>query len=109
MSQPQLDSPRLRSSLANDEVLRELVELFVEEMPGRAARLHECFAAADWDGLRRAAHQMKGSSGSYGFDQLTPYAADLEMRLNQRAGTEEVADALEALLTQCGRVTAAAF
>ncbi len=55
------------------------------------------------------AHQMKGSVGSYGFDQLTPYATDLEARLNKCAGVDEVADSLESLLAQCGRVTAAPF
>jgi histidine phosphotransfer protein HptB len=109
MSQPQLDSPLLHSSLANDAVLSEMVELFVEEMPDRVARLQKHFEAADWDGLRRAAHQMKGAAGSYGFDQLTPYAADLEAQLSQRAEVEEVARALATLVTQCGHVTAAAL
>ena len=107
MSQPQLESPYLHSSLASDAVLSEMVELFVEEMPSRSGRLRELFEAADWDGLRRAAHQMKGSAGSYGFNQLTPFAADLELQVDHRVGVDVIRQALETLLAQCQRVTAA--
>jgi len=53
----------------------ELVEMFVDEMPERIALLGEALASGDRESLERTAHQMKGSAGSYGFDQLTPYAA----------------------------------
>jgi histidine phosphotransfer protein HptB len=105
MSQSQLDAPPLHSSLASDPLLRDLVQLFVEEMPERIARFRGYFDSNDWDGLRRAAHHMKGSAGSYGFDALTPYSAQLEAALIRRAPGDEIAAALEMFLSHCARTT----
>src|SRR5205823_3828760 len=82
-----------------------LVTLFVEEMPERMTRFREYFHSGDWDGLRRAAHQMKGSAGSYGFEQLSPYAAELEAAAAKRTPLDEIAAALEAFLSHCARTT----
>src|SRR5438477_9328627 len=104
MLKEQETSP-MYSSLATDPMFREMVELFVEEMPGRMARFRECFNARDWDALRRSAHQMKGSAGSYGFDQFTPFAAHLEGVLSRRPTVDEIAESLEALLAGCAAVS----
>ncbi len=105
MPQTQLDASPLYSSLSGDPMLTELVQLFVEEMPKRIARFRGYFDSNDWDGLRRAARQMKGLAASYGFDQLTPYSAELEATLIRRAPPEEIAEALEMFLSQCTRTT----
>ena len=62
----------LYSSLGADPDLAELVAMFVDEIAGRVGRMRDCLDAGDTDGLRRAAHQLKGAAGSYGFFQLTP-------------------------------------
>ncbi len=100
------DAAPFYSSLAADPILGEMVALFVDEMPARTACLKARFDAQDWDGLKRAAHQMKGAVGSYGFDQLTLYSAALEDAVVRRAPPEEIARALDELVRQCGRVTA---
>jgi HPt (histidine-containing phosphotransfer) domain-containing protein len=102
-AETQLEAPPLYSSLAGDPRLTELIQLFVEEMPERTARFREYFDSNDWDGLRRAARQMTGSADSYGFDQLTPYSAELEATLIRRAPEGEIAAALEIFLSQCAR------
>ncbi len=94
------------SDLAADPLLRPMVELFVHEMPARTAILRVNFETGNWDALRRAAHQMKGAAGSYGFDQLTPPSARLEEAATRVEPAEVIAQALEALLAQCNRVTA---
>jgi HPt (histidine-containing phosphotransfer) domain-containing protein len=66
------------STLGTDPDLHELVEEYVNEMPDRMAALGAAFKSGDLELLRRNAHQMKGAAGSYGFGQVTPYAAALD-------------------------------
>lgn len=96
----------LYSSLAEDEVLRDLVQLFVEEMPVRAKSLEACLNALDWNGLRRAAHQLKGSAGSYGFAPLSITAARVEQAIDGGQPEEEIRRTTRELLDLIGRVRA---
>ena len=107
MPRPQTQWNPLCSPLAVDPALCELVEMFVEEMPQRIARLRQSFDAHDWHALRMGLRHLSGAASSHGFDQLVPSAADVETRLTRRAPTPEVGQALEGLLAQCERVTAA--
>lgn len=99
-------SAYLYSSLAEDEILRDLVQLFVEEMPQRAESLAACLQALEWDSLRRAAHQLKGSAGSYGFTPLSVAAARVEQAIVEELPEEEIRRSAEELIAMCGRVRA---
>lgn len=107
MSPIRSPQPAIHSSLAADPVLCEMVEQFVAEMPNRIAWLERQFDEGDWEGLKRAAHQMKGAAGSYGFDRLTPYALRLETLIADGATKREIAAATGELAAQCRCVTAA--
>ena len=47
-------------SLAADPDLGEIVDMFVEEMPGRVASLLDRFNRRDWDGLRQSRPSTQG-------------------------------------------------
>lgn len=94
------------STLAADRALADLVELFVDELPDRVARLQRLYDADDRRELERAAHQLKGAAGSYGFDPLTPAAARLEHAVSEDRACEELAAALDELISLCQRVRA---
>ncbi len=94
----------LYSSLADDEVLQDLVQLFVEEMPRRVEMLTGCLEALQWDELRRAAHQLKGAAGSYGFAPLSVAASFVEQAIVDRQPEEEIRRLTEALIDLCTRV-----
>ena len=66
----QTENP-IYSSFGSDPDYCQLVVFFVEELPHIAADLSEKAEASDWEGLRRAAHQLKGAGGSYGFAPLS--------------------------------------
>lgn len=102
MLQTQL--PAVYSDLAADPDLVELVEMFVEEMPERVSRLVMTWEARDLAGLTRLAHQLKGSAGSYGFHDITPYAHQLEANLRAGASEEEIARDLQTLIGICQQV-----
>lgn len=98
----------LYSRLGTDPDLGELVDMFVEEMPGRVAALLEQFQAGNLDGLRQSAHQMKGAAGSYGFDALSPAAGRLESSLRDEEPLEQVRVVMQELIDLCNRVRAGA-
>lgn len=106
MQQTQTDSPFIHSSLAADPDLGELAELFVEEMPDRTRTLLEQAEERDWSRLARTAHQLKGAAGSYGFDQITPYAKDLELAAREGTDEQQILGALNDLIEICNRARA---
>ena len=96
----------LYSTLAEDPDLAEIVEMFVDEMPDRVETILDCFESEDWDGLQRAAHQLKGAAGSYGFAPITPSAGNLEAAIKQSSPELEIRKALDELVTMCRSIRA---
>jgi len=94
------------SDFGGDIDMGELVEMFVDEMPERIALLGETLASGDMESLKRTAHQMKGAVGSYGFDQLTPYAAAVESSVRDGQPEEQIRQAVGELIDLCQRCRA---
>lgn len=94
------------STLGTDQELREIVELFVEEMPDRASALLDRAEARDWEGLRRVAHQLKGAAGSYGFEPITAAAASVEDVVRDSHSEDEIRRVVRELVALCGRARA---
>lgn len=105
MNQSLASAQPLYSIFGIDPDLEELVEIFVEELPHRLASFRDLLARGEWDALGRAAHQLKGSVGSYGFDQLTPSLQRLESLAKERAPAA-IELALSEVVEICGRVRA---
>ena len=103
-----LSTPTLYSTFGGDPDFGELVELFVNEMPRRLATLEQAFATGDQEELRRVAHQIRGAAGSYGFHQVTPFAARLEAALVDKQPEAEIHAAFEELIQVCHRLRAGA-
>ena len=108
MAQLSTETEPLFSSFGSDPDLGELVEMFVDEMPDRITTLSEQLDMSDWDSVRRTAHQLKGAAGSYGFDSITPCAAQLEDAVDQGQPEEQIRDAVEELIGLCRRIRAGA-
>jgi HPt (histidine-containing phosphotransfer) domain-containing protein len=96
--------PYLYSELALDPDLAEIVQMFVDEMPERIEKLIQCYDRHDMDNLGRAAHQLKGSAGSYGFLPITPAAAKLENAVRSQKPDAEISVALSSLLELCKQI-----
>jgi HPt (histidine-containing phosphotransfer) domain-containing protein len=58
--------------------MRELVMMFVEELPQRMQALTEALKAQQWDVVHRISHQLKGASAGYGFPTVGTAAAKVE-------------------------------
>ncbi len=76
---------RLNSAVALDrlggdeELLREVAQLFLEEYPALVAQIRAAVSAGDADALQRAAHSLKGSVSNFGADAAYHAAFALEL------------------------------
>lgn len=108
-SQP---STPLRSIYADDPEMAELVQLFVEEMPERTARLRHAVDAEDLASLTRLAHQLKGAAAGYGFPVIGERAGTIEDRcksLDAAGGVPaELAGEVTAFIELCSTASARA-
>jgi len=96
------------STFGEDPDLVELVEMFVDGLPARIAELKDLAASNDLESLRRAAHQLRGAGGSYGFSRVSCAAGRLEDACAENQSESEIAAALEAMIELCDRVRAGA-
>jgi HPt (histidine-containing phosphotransfer) domain-containing protein len=62
----------------DEELARQLVELFVSECPRMISEIRDSVAGADADKIRRAAHAFKGSVGNFtdGVPMTTAFALE---------------------------------
>ncbi len=104
MSHAVANAELIYSDLATEADLAELVDVFVGEIPQRLAKMQDYAGTQDWEGLRRLAHQLKGAAGSYGFAEVTPFAARLENALRESQPEEIILMQLNDLLDICSRL-----
>ncbi len=107
---PVIDPEAIRNLRAlnpgdRDEFLREIVGIFLEDMPRRLTELDSSLAAGDAPKFSRAAHSIKGSSGNLGAMALREVAGKLEQR-SQKEGLGDVAGLLNELKIQFELATA---
>lgn len=62
----------------NDEFVREIAGIFLEDTPQRIAELDQSFAIGDAAKFTRAAHSIKGSSANLGANGVRGVAEQLE-------------------------------
>ncbi len=100
--------PPLKSQLAGDPEMAELVAMYLEELPQRIAGLIAAYDKSDGEILQRLSHQLKGASAGYGFPTIGQAAAKVEDALKHLPGTPEkslahVESSLNELVTLCRR------
>lgn len=101
----------IRSELAHDSDMAEIIEIFVDEMQARIAQLEDAWRKQSMDSLRRIAHQLKGASGGYGFTTVGDAAGRMERHLMLLAegspdvSLDHVRQSFVDLVDQCRRVS----
>ena len=100
------DQSPIVSSLSGDPDMLELVEEFVDNLRDRTRSLEVAYAANDVEELVRLAHQLKGSSGGYGFDAIGEAAGALEQSARAASSVTDIAQELEGFIAMCRRATA---
>lgn len=92
---------------ARVEQFRELVDLFLAELPDRIGAIRQAVAEERFDEALRLSHQMKGGAPGYGFVGVGDAAGRLEsaVRALHDGGwpLEEVRGALDGLVRMADR------
>lgn len=60
--------------------LRELIEIYLQDVPSHLAEIEQAIAQQDAPQLTRAAHTIKGSSGNFGAGRLVEVAREMEIQ-----------------------------
>jgi HPt (histidine-containing phosphotransfer) domain-containing protein len=82
MSSPSDPAP-LFSDFASDPEMKELIEMFVSELPDRIEALSKAWNESEFELVGRLAHQLKGAGGGYGFPVIGEAAGRLEQRVRE--------------------------
>lgn len=84
LDQTALEALRDLNDEGDDDLLVELIDLFLEDAPTRINSMRDAIAKQDWTAVASLAHSLKGSCGSLG----AMHMAELCNRLEQhgRAG-----------------------
>jgi two-component system sensor histidine kinase/response regulator len=86
------DADRALARLGGDRrLMRELITIFSADAPGLLSRIEEAAARKDAEGLRRAAHALKGSLGI--IDAQRAHAAAARLEQSARIGDLDAAAA----------------
>lgn len=78
-SLPILEPEKFEEQVGFDnELMVEIIDLFLEERKGQVAGMEDCIANEDWDSLSKIAHTIKGSLGSLHATRARARAQELE-------------------------------
>jgi HPt (histidine-containing phosphotransfer) domain-containing protein len=112
MSEPIVLDPQAIENLRalnpgdNDEFLREIAGIFLEDTPQRIADLDQSAVAGDTARFTRAAHSIKGSSANLGASSLRAVAEKLEHQARNQ-GLADVAGLVEQVKAEFARTQVA--
>lgn len=100
---PSPNDPIPSDLVRDDPSFADLVLDFVNGLSQRLETMEDAMHTKDLESLRRAAHQLKGSGGGYGYPVLTQHAGELEQ--SAKAGALEACTTeLAELQSLCKRI-----
>ena len=91
----------LQSGILAPSKVAALVAAFCGELPARAQRIDQAFQQGDRTLLFELAHQLKGSAGLYGFDNITETARTICDRLRADGALQELQAVVTELVARC--------
>src|SRR5438105_1206016 len=90
MSDSESHANPLMSDLAGETDMRERLEQFVAELPRRIDAIENCLAAHDLATLAQLVHQLQGAAGSYGLENVSGQAAEVQSSLAAHGDMTEI-------------------
>jgi len=100
-----IDNLRQLNPGDNDEFLREIIGIYLEDTPRRIAELEQSLATGDQPKFTRAAHSVKGSSANVGAMAVRAAAEKIEQQ-SAKHGLADAAALLPALKSELARAQA---
>ena len=105
MAETLIDTAVLDQLIATTDAafVEELLSAFLDDSPQLIAALRQALAEDNAEAFRRAAHSLKSNSASFGAENLSALAKELEM-IGKTGRFDGVGDALERLATEYDQV-----
>src|SRR5262249_15841529 len=101
---PVLDTDELMQSVDGDlELMREIVAVFLDELPRMRSRIHDALELEDAEALSAAAHALKGAVGNLGASAAFEAAGRVE-ELGRVQDLSSSREAHESLRTELERL-----
>lgn len=93
------DRSFLLSQVDGDEqMMKEIVEIFIKTAPALITELLEVVDAGDDVSLRQRAHTLQGSLGSFGLKEAATLAREIETASHQGTDCRELAARLKSMI-----------
>jgi HPt (histidine-containing phosphotransfer) domain-containing protein len=89
-----IDTLRRLTPPGEPDVLAEVLQMFLQEVPPRIDRLRNAWAAGDIQEVHRAAHSLKGSAGNIGAERLMALCRQLDDRSRPALPERALVDAM---------------
>lgn len=90
------------SRLAVNERMQPFIDEFLEKLKDDEKNMRQAWHNRDFNGLAMLANALKGSAGTFGFDDFTEPASELEKAANE-CNHEAVSDYLSTVYEMCAR------
>lgn len=91
----------LRRLGEDTQLLRDIIQIYLEDSPSMVERIHSAVATADALGLQHAAHQLKGIAATLS----APDVVGVASRLEHMGASRDLSDAAKALVEVDRRVS----
>ena len=101
------NTPVTSTLLANEPEFVDLVSQFVNALPDILQEIRVTAERNDWDELKVLVHNLKGTSGNYGYMQLSDLTAKLEFQIINK-NRYEIDELLRVVDAYCERIIAGA-
>ena len=69
--------PIISSLMESEPELRQLIEAFIDRLPGMIEQMEELLDASDIEGLELKLHDLQGVGGGYGFSDISQLADEM--------------------------------
>lgn len=92
-----------RISVEIDSLLEELIPGYLTGIRNNIASIRESLLSGDFDSIKILGHNMKGSGGGYGFNDITEHGGEIERGAREKL-TDVISSAVDRLEDYVNRV-----
>ena len=97
-------SDRIRSSLAGDPRMMEIIPGFVDGLPGKVRKMLDLLEHHDLVALQKVVHELVGTAGGYGFATVSQPARKAQQLILAGADLEPIAAEINSLIEVIRRI-----
>jgi PAS domain S-box-containing protein len=97
-------STMIRSSEAGNPRIQKIIPEFVDGLPGEVRKMIDLLDRNDLPALQKIVHQLRGSSGGYGFDPIGALASNAEESIKANKAVEAITAEINSLIEMIRRI-----